>query len=184
MENKLRELRDNYHKGLVSVIVGAGFSKNACEEYPSWEELLYDMVVELYQDEIEKAFIRYQSLHSGTKTSLDEFTSEEVYRVIKKIGYLKVVTDNSIRDDGYYYQLCELWSLRKHDRKYKSQLKKKNVKRFYLKEKDAIIDDILKTLKSVKDYVDAIDTEDFANQQAHGFVTIAENIKNLELTRV
>ena len=32
--------------------------------------------------------------------------------------------------------------------------------------------------------MDAIDTEDFANQQAHGFVTIAENIKNLELTRV
>lgn len=97
---------------------------------------------------------------------------------------IPLVTDNSIRDDGYYYQLCELWSLRKHDRNYKSQLKKKNVKRFYLKEKDAIIDDILKTLKSVKDYVDAIDTEDFANQQAHGFVTIAENIKNLELTRV
>ena len=63
-------------------------------------------------------------------------------------------------------------------------MKKKGVKRFYLREKDAIIDDILETLQSVKDYVDAIDTEDFANQQAHGFVTIAENIKNLEQTRV
>lgn len=97
---------------------------------------------------------------------------------------IPLVTDNSIRDDGYYYSLCELWSSRKHDRMYKSQLKKKGVKRFYLREKDAIIDDILETLQSVKDYVDAIDTEDFANQQAHGFVTIAENIKNLEQTRV
>lgn len=93
MEDKLKELREKYHKGLVSVIVGAGFSKNACEHYPSWEELLYDMATELYQDEIEKAFIRYQSIHPTTKISLGVFTRGEVYRVIKKKGYLKVVTE-------------------------------------------------------------------------------------------
>ena len=77
MEDKLKELREKYHKGLVSVIVGAGFSKNACEHYPSWEELLYDMATELYQDEIEKAFIRYQSIHPTTKISLGVFTRGE-----------------------------------------------------------------------------------------------------------
>ena len=100
MKDKLKELRDKYHKGLVSVIVGAGFSKNACEDYPSWEELLYDMAAELYQDEIEKAFIRYQSIHPTTKISLGVFTRGEVYRVIKKKGYLKVVTEYITRK-GY-----------------------------------------------------------------------------------
>lgn len=100
MEKKLKELREKYHKGLVSVIVGAGFSKNACKEYPSWEELLCDMAAELYQDEIEKAFVRFQSIHPTTKINFVVFTREEAYRVIKKKGYLKVVTEYITRK-GY-----------------------------------------------------------------------------------
>lgn len=112
----------------------------------------------------------------------------ELVGVINHADYkdriIPLVIDDSIRYDDYYYTLCEQWETRRHDKKYKSQLKKKGVKRFYLKEKNAIIDDILHTLPVVKDYVETINTGDFANQQKQGFVTIAENIKNLELTKV
>lgn len=41
----LKNLKEKYQKGLVSVIVGAGFSRNACEDYPLWQDLLSDMVL-------------------------------------------------------------------------------------------------------------------------------------------
>ena len=44
MENEvleqLAELRRQYQSDRVSVMVGAGFSKNACPDFPSWNELL------------------------------------------------------------------------------------------------------------------------------------------------
>lgn len=97
---------------------------------------------------------------------------------------IPLVTDNNIRDDGYYYELCELWESRRHDRAYKKHLNNKTVKRFLLKDKNAIIDSIINTLPSIKKYVDAIDSEEFATHQAHGFVKLIENIKTLELTRI
>lgn len=44
-------------------MVGAGFSKNACPDFPSWNELLYDMVVEIYQNDIEAAYLRFLKLN-------------------------------------------------------------------------------------------------------------------------
>lgn len=36
----------------LSVIVGAGFSKNISPLYLSWKQLLHDMIMEMYKDEL------------------------------------------------------------------------------------------------------------------------------------
>ncbi len=89
----LDQLREKYSKGLVSVIVGAGFSQNACKEYPLWKGLLYDMVVDLYQDEIEKAYLRYRDITPDNKMSLEVFTKKDAPRIIDRVGYLKIVSE-------------------------------------------------------------------------------------------
>jgi len=100
MKEALYQLRDKYNKKLVSVIVGAGFSRNACKEYPLWKDLLYDMVVELYQEEIEEAYLRYRDINPGNKVNLDAFTRMEVPKIIERVGYLKMVSEYIARK-GY-----------------------------------------------------------------------------------
>ena len=76
VSKQLTELRRQYQSNRVSVMVGAGFSKNACPDFPSWNELLYDMVVEMFQGEIEAAYLRFLKLTPSTKMSLDVFTKD------------------------------------------------------------------------------------------------------------
>lgn len=90
---QLAELRNQYQNSQVSVMVGAGFSKNACPDFPSWNELLYDMVIEMYQGEIEAAYLRFLKLNPGTKMSLDVFKIEEAKRIITRIGPLNLVSE-------------------------------------------------------------------------------------------
>lgn len=52
----LEELKKRYNNNEVSALIGSGFSKNIFEKYPSWDELLFDMTIELYQVEIEYSF--------------------------------------------------------------------------------------------------------------------------------
>ena len=90
---QLAELKSQYQKGHVSVMVGAGFSKNACSEFPSWNGLLYDMVDELYQGEIESAFLRYLKLNPASKMSFDVFRKSEWDNIIYRIGPLNIVSE-------------------------------------------------------------------------------------------
>lgn len=96
----LKNLKEKYQKGLVSVIVGAGFSRNACEDYPLWQDLLSDMVVDLYKEEIETSYLRYKEINPGDKTSLDDFTKDEIPNIIRKVGYLRLVSE-FISQKGY-----------------------------------------------------------------------------------
>lgn len=59
----LEELRNRYKDGKVSAFIGAGFSKNVYKGYPSWDELLFDMVCELYEDEISQSY-KIECAHS------------------------------------------------------------------------------------------------------------------------
>ena len=93
MLEQLNNLREKYHKGLVSVIVGAGFSRNAYEEFPLWQDLLYDMVVELYKEEIENSYLRYRKINPENKIELGVFTKLEVKRITEKVGYLRIVSE-------------------------------------------------------------------------------------------
>lgn len=90
---QLAELKNQYQKSHVSVMVGAGFSKNACPKFPSWHELLYDMVEDMYQGEIEAAFLRYLKLNPSSKMSYDVFKKDEINRTISKIGPLNIVSE-------------------------------------------------------------------------------------------
>lgn len=51
-EDLLVELKECYDNGQVSALVGAGFSKNVSNLFLSWEELLHDMISNLYEIEI------------------------------------------------------------------------------------------------------------------------------------
>lgn len=44
-----------FDKGQLSAFIGAGFSKNASQDFPDWDELLSKMVCELYEEEIESS---------------------------------------------------------------------------------------------------------------------------------
>lgn len=107
VSKQLTELRRQYQSKRVSVMVGAGFSKNACPDFPSWNELLYDMVVEMFQGEIEAAYLRFLELTPSTKMSLDVFTKDEVNRIINRIGPLNLVSkyieQKGFRESIEYY---------------------------------------------------------------------------------
>ena len=59
--NYLPELKDKLDSRVMSVLVGAGFSKNVHDSFPSWYQLMYDMVFELFEQEIKDAYVAQQS---------------------------------------------------------------------------------------------------------------------------
>lgn len=75
----------------MSVLVGAGFSKNIdSDAFLSWWELLKPMVLFLYEDEIE---LDYNSMASRRyKKSKNDFINERIKFYINKIGYTKLVS--------------------------------------------------------------------------------------------
>lgn len=90
----LEELRNRYKDGKVSAFIGAGFSKNVYKDYPSWDELLFDMVCELYDDEISQSY-KIECAHSPKflkRTPISEYKKEQVYRITKREGYLNIVS--------------------------------------------------------------------------------------------
>lgn len=94
----LKELKRNLLLDNVSVLVGAGFSKNVSSEFLSWEELLKDLVIDLFGEEIDRDYVL---LKEGVKNiSLDAFRTERVKFYIRKNGYLQLVS-NYLRKKGY-----------------------------------------------------------------------------------
>lgn len=74
----------------MSVLVGAGFSKNIdSDAFLSWWELLKPLVLFLFEDEIE---LDYNSMASHRyKKSKDDFINERIKFYINKFGYTKLV---------------------------------------------------------------------------------------------
>lgn len=99
----LEELKDCYDKGLVSALVGAGFSKNVSDKFLSWGELLDEMIGELYDFEIKRHYDNY--LHQN-RDLLPVLKDEKDFKkdFIKEIGqkedYLDIVS-NYIKKKGF-----------------------------------------------------------------------------------
>lgn len=77
----------------MSLLVGAGFSKNVSSKFPTWDELLFDLTGELYQDEIERDFRLHQlSAFKRERKTKTVFIKERISTILKTEGYLQVVS--------------------------------------------------------------------------------------------
>jgi len=91
-KKSLRELRSKLVNNQMSVMVGAGFSKNVSTMFPSWAELLKDLLKESYGAMLER---EYLLLPSGQrkKFSQDEYFATRCWELLAEKGYLEVVSD-------------------------------------------------------------------------------------------
>lgn len=90
----LEQLRQDYKQGIMSALVGAGFSLNVSNHYLTWNRLLYDMVFEKYESQIENAYEEYiKKKHTiiGSK-SQKEFYFDKVSELIKTNGALPLAS--------------------------------------------------------------------------------------------
>lgn len=88
----LNALRHRYKNNEVSALIGAGFSKNIYKDSPSWDELLYDMVSELYHSEIEDKIQRKKHYFQDQPMNYQDSYKEAVNEIINREGYLDVVS--------------------------------------------------------------------------------------------
>ncbi|MCE5174719.1 MAG: SIR2 family protein [Bacteroidales bacterium] len=92
IKENLEALRESYYRFEVSALVGAGFSKNVVHDYPSWYELLHDMVAELYKFEIESNFKINGHIRRYDTTSFECYEKEKIKEIIGREGYLNIVS--------------------------------------------------------------------------------------------
>lgn len=91
----LEEIRNCYNKGLLSALVGAGFSKNVSDSFLGWGELLHDMIGELYETDIKRNYDNYlhQSYGVITDPKTKETLKEEyISEICKNEDYLELVS--------------------------------------------------------------------------------------------
>lgn len=90
---QLDRLKEKFREHCVSLLVGAGFSKNACKDFPSWTELLYDMADELYSEEITREYDQYRLTHPHYRGSLKAYKKKAIPSLIANKGYLPMVSE-------------------------------------------------------------------------------------------
>ena len=96
----LRKLKRQHDKRTVSVLVGAGFSKNAIKDYPGWDELLRDLVLDVYGQQIKERYRHYKSGIGPYFYTEEAFTEKEIANIIHDVGYLNLVS-KYIDEKGY-----------------------------------------------------------------------------------
>lgn len=83
----LKQLKKDHDSRSVSVLVGSGFSKNAISDYMDWNELLNDIVLFLYEQNIKESYGR-----PLTEPGYRMHKKNAVNRYLKEIGYLNLVS--------------------------------------------------------------------------------------------
>lgn len=101
-KNILDELKDSYDKGLVSALVGAGFSKNVSNLFLGWGELLQDMIGVLYEIDIKRNYDNYLHQNRGLTDIKDEaeIKKEYIKEISQKEDYLDIVS-SYIKKKGF-----------------------------------------------------------------------------------
>lgn len=96
----LDKIRERHSNSQVSALVGAGFSRNVDENFPLWEDLLTDMVEELYQYELKEEFKNKIHQNKKKKHDYEKFKKDKVKEILHRDGYLNIVS-NYIENKGF-----------------------------------------------------------------------------------
>lgn len=100
----LEQIKQKLKKQELSVLVGAGFSKNVNNDiFLNWEQLLSEIVEELYELEIENSYNLYQSVkleNVEKRLSRVEYSEHYIKKILNREGYLEVVSQY-IKHKGY-----------------------------------------------------------------------------------
>ena len=97
---QLKALKEKLMNREMSVLVGAGFSKNVSPIFPDWRTLLYDMTEFLFGSEIEKELKVAISGKSKSDKFRADFKREKLDKFIDDVGYLDIVS-MFIKRKGY-----------------------------------------------------------------------------------
>lgn len=87
VKSEIELIKEKLHNNSLSVLVGGGFSKNANKSFPSWIELLEDMIFEMFADE----FIEYQLFKKKIRAVKKDIKNDFCLKIINKYGYLDLV---------------------------------------------------------------------------------------------
>ena len=90
----LKALKKDYENGLVSALIGAGFSKNVSSLYLDWTSLLEDLIDDVFKLEINQYIGNYlhcnvEKYHEDEK---EQIKKEFVDNLLSKYGYLGIVS--------------------------------------------------------------------------------------------
>lgn len=88
----LDAIRKRHTNSEISALVGAGFSRNVDAKFPLWEELLTDMVEELYEYEIRAGYKNEINQNKKKKHSYEELKKDKVKEILHRDGYLNIVS--------------------------------------------------------------------------------------------
>ena len=90
----LKALKKDYDKGLVSALIGAGFSKNVSSLYLDWTSLLEDLIDDLFKLEINQYIGNYFHCNVGEyhEDEKKKRKKEFVDNLLDKYGYLGIVS--------------------------------------------------------------------------------------------
>ncbi len=89
----IEELKQAYDQGFASVLVGAGFSMNVSNIlYSNWNILLSDLIWDIENTTLEKAYQEYKSKEKDDIVNKEEFRNKYINDKIKEIGALEVAS--------------------------------------------------------------------------------------------
>lgn len=97
----LERLKNLYNQGLVSALVGAGFTKNMYKGAVNWWQLLKGVILDAYDLEVKQMYDQYKHQLSFFQRAkpLKDMEDDFVDVIIKRDGYLKIVS-NYIKAKG------------------------------------------------------------------------------------
>lgn len=92
--NQIKKIKEKLNNQKLSVLVGAGFSLNVSNIFPTWWSLIYDIAYNLYKSEISDSYNTYlASLKPKAKPIAEKkFKEKKVGEIIDREGYLEIVT--------------------------------------------------------------------------------------------
>lgn len=98
----LEHIKRIYGLGETSALIGAGFSKNLYEDFPNWDELLFKMILDIFENDIERLYSDYKHNNSRKKNkkARDEFERDCAKQLSATHGYLNIVS-KYIEKHGY-----------------------------------------------------------------------------------